>query len=55
MTTHTITLIKTNEKKHSVIFHPETLQRDNIVTSVYIMRPMVDGHTKAKLTIEFLD
>jgi len=60
MTTYTTTLVKRQndaDKKHSVVFvnQPTDPTVQDIVSSVYLNRPMVNGHTKAKLTIEFLD
>ena len=67
MTTHTVEISKrpnytkkstgevvTADKINSVVFTATTASSP-IVSSVYLNRPMVNGHTKAKLTIEFLD
>lgn len=58
MTTHTIEVqlaSKNPEKIHSRVFQAAVTATDPIIKSVYISRPMANGHTKAKITVEFLD
>lgn len=44
------------EKVHSRVFESNDMLRDNpIIKSVYLNRPMSNNHSKAKITVEFLD
>lgn len=43
------------EKLHSRVFECAKDVVDPITRSVYLNRPMSNGHTKAKITVEFLD
>jgi hypothetical protein len=55
MTTHTIEVKRTDEKKHSAVFKPADDVKNPIFTSVYLTRPAIGTSTKAKITVEFLD
>jgi hypothetical protein len=56
MPTHTVEVklaAKNPEKVHSRVFEATT--PDAVIRSVYISRPQSDTHSKAKITVEFLD
>jgi hypothetical protein len=43
------------DKVNSVVFVAPKSTEPQIIGSVYLNRPFANGHTKARITVEFLD
>lgn len=43
------------EKVHSRVFEASKDAKDPIIKSVYLSRPMSNGHRHARITVEFID